>query len=477
VNPADGNRVLGIVLGRPPASQAMVYVKLFRGRAVYPGSLVVFGEGDLLTVGLTVKLERHAQISSETVDSYELTGIEIDADALGEQDVISVSLSATFDLRNGHAAPVAVPPKPGTPAYAFTSDVASRIFGGGRCARVGTLIGTDVDLCLPLSALSRHGLVVGGTGAGKSHFLLVLIEELARLGSRFVVIDVMGEYGEAISNLGGAYVTAYRDLVHDLKLLQTDELLELAKDILTSDLQRAIVAHAFNEFLKDANARTPKDFIAKLRSSAEKFRAPQETQVNLTQRFEIFLKTLFGNLGARPTDAETFATIFERAGWKLGIYVPQDGVARDLVVAYVLNLLRDLGARTRDGRGALVAIDEAHVLAPRHGSTLSKRLIADAVRRGRHYGLSLLFVTQLPASIDEEIVSLVNFAAVFALPGTQLRALTFYLPHIDEVLDWIPKLQIGHALIVGSRNAVPIPVAVRVRDVERVPRAPPTVTL
>jgi len=477
VNPVDGGRALGIVLGEPPAGQATVYVKLFRGKVVHPGSLVVFREGDLLTVGFTVKLERHAQISSKTVDSYELTGIEIDADTLGGQDVISVSLSATFDIGNGRAVPVAVPPKPGTLAYAVTSDIVTRIFGDGRCARVGILLGTDVHFCLPLRALSRHGLVVGGTGAGKSHFLLVLIEELAKLGSRFIVIDVMGEYREAISNLGGAYVTAYRDLVPDLKLLQADEFLELTKGVPTSDLQRVIVTHALNEFLKDANAQTPKDFLAKLASSAKKFKARPETQMNLTQRFEIFLKTVFGNLNARPTDAETFASIFEKAGWKLGIYVPQDGVARDLAVAYVLNLLRGLGAQTRDGRGVLIAIDEAHVLAPRHGSTLSKRLIADAVRRGRHYGLSLLLITQLPASIDEEIVSLVNFAAVFALPGTQLRALAFYLPHIDEVLDWIPKLQIGHALIVGSRSAVPIPVAVRVRDVEKVPRAPPTAML
>ncbi len=100
-------------------------------------------------------------------------------------------------------------PTVGDEVHVVTNSDASLIYGSAgsehRGISVGTIAGTanisaDVDIA---GLVSRHGAIVGSTGAGKSNLVSVLLEALAdsRLPrARALVIDPHGEYGAALGD-------------------------------------------------------------------------------------------------------------------------------------------------------------------------------------------------------------------------------------------------------------------------------------
>lgn len=98
-------------------------------------------------------------------------------------------------------------PTVGDEVHVVTNSDASLIYGSAgtehRGISVGTIAGTanisaDVDIA---GLVSRHGAIVGSTGAGKSNLVSVLLEALADSTlprARALVIDPHGEYGAAL---------------------------------------------------------------------------------------------------------------------------------------------------------------------------------------------------------------------------------------------------------------------------------------
>nr|WP_199162787.1 helicase HerA-like domain-containing protein [Elizabethkingia sp. ASV34] len=58
----------------------------------------------------------------------------------------------------------------------------------------------EVDVCIPLSTVNRHGLIAGATGTGKTKTLQVFVEQLSRNGIPSMVMDIKGD----LSGLGAA---------------------------------------------------------------------------------------------------------------------------------------------------------------------------------------------------------------------------------------------------------------------------------
>ena len=82
-----------------------------------------------------------------------------------------------------------------------------------------------------------------------------------------------------------------------------------------------------------------------------------------------------------------------------------DILCRKIFKQNVLNKRRsDLGLPSNLKRFWLL-IDEAHQFAPSGTATLSKNILIRWVKEGRQPGLSCVFVTQQPSSLDNEIIS------------------------------------------------------------------------
>src|ERR1700683_1821273 len=117
----------------------------------------------------------------------------------------------------------------------------------------------------------------------------------------------------------------------------------------------------------------------------------------------------------------------------------------------------------------LVMLDEAHRFLPEGLDTPAHRAFSRIAKEGRKYGVGLMIVTQRPSDID---------AAVLSQCGTML-ALRMTNPHdrgavrgsipddLGDLIDLLPSLRTGEALVLG--DALQVPSRVRVRKAREKP--------
>ena len=149
----------------------------------------------------------------------------------------------------------------------------------------------------------------------------------------------------------------------------------------------------------------------------------------------------------------------------------------DLVVGVLTRLLyetqfwgRELPGLGRH-RPLLLVFEEAHSYLPRgEGSRFVPGYAGQAVRRvfkeGRKYGIGALVVSQRPVEVDETVLSQCGtfFALRLSNPDDQGRVRSLAPDALGGVLDLLPVLRTGEALVLGE--AMHIPSRVRVALVE-----------
>jgi hypothetical protein len=154
----------------------------------------------------------------------------------------------------------------------------------------------------------------------------------------------------------------------------------------------------------------------------------------------------------------------------------------DLVVGVLTRILfenmfwgRDTAGNGRQ-RPLLVVYEEAHAYLPRGASGqflagYAGRAVRRVFKEGRKLGLGAIVVSQRPSELDETILA--QCGTVFALrlsnaeDHSRVRAI---VPDaLAGILDLLPALRTGEALILGE--AVPIPSRVRLPLIEPRPRS------
>lgn len=155
--------------------------------------------------------------------------------------------------------------------------------------------------------------------------------------------------------------------------------------------------------------------------------------------------------------------------------VPYDVV--DLVVGVLTRLLYEtqFWGRDLDGLGRrrpiLLVYEEAHSYLPRgEGSRFIPGYAGQAVRRvfkeGRKYGIGGIVVSQRPVELDETVLSQCGTFIALRLsnPDDQNRVRSLAPDALGGVLNLLPTLRTGEALVLGE--AIHIPSRVRVALVE-----------
>jgi len=364
------------------------------------------------------------------------------------------------------------PPSPGQKVCEAEPEALMRFLGlnqdGG--VELGKLKHHEVPVKLDLTKLLRkHVAVLAISGAGKSHFVSVVVEELLdRLPERgrpaVVIIDVHGEY------TGLAESSAYSDRVSVVK----------GKDLRIGVPNMS--PYQFMEFLPEMSgmqARELQRVLGVLRAEMRAGRGPfglDEVISRVEGDGDIhkhLQQALVGWLyGLRATG------IFDRIdnpNWEhvvgpgRAVVVDLSGMTslrkKQILVAYAARGLFNARKRNRVPPFVL-CLEEAHQFVPSSESkaaAISRRIIETIAREGRKFYASLVLISQRPVRLSTTVLSQANTNIILRITNP------YDLEHIKqsseaitgEVADMISSLPVGEALIVGE--AVNHPIFVRIR--------------
>ncbi|MBN2229884.1 MAG: ATP-binding protein [Candidatus Thorarchaeota archaeon] len=325
--------------------------------------------------------------------------------------------------------------------------------------------------------LSKHLAILAMSGAGKSYFVSVLLEELlsrkknqGRLS--VVVIDVHGEYSYlkdikpkdlglsekefSVEHIRGSHIQipvqslqaeAIGSLVADMSSIQIRDLRRVISEIretMPSGYNIAdIVSYVQND---DTISKNTKDALI-------------SWLINLDETH------LFGR-GATP-DVHSIV----KPG-KITLIDLSDFISlkkKQIVVSHLANELLSL-RRREEIPPFLFILEEAHQFCPesRHELALPKSRIETIAREGRKFHALLCLISQRPVKLSTTVLSQCSNQAIFRCTNPyDLEHIGRSSEGIDRPsLDAITTLEIGEALFIGETVSVPTFVKIRPRKFE-----------
>ncbi|NWF94667.1 MAG: ATP-binding protein [Candidatus Thorarchaeota archaeon] len=322
--------------------------------------------------------------------------------------------------------------------------------------------------------LSKHLAILAMSGAGKSYFVSVLLEELLkrkREAGRIavIVIDVHGEYGYLKDimpeHLGVEEGTFKVDRLRGpqfqipVQSLTAEALGALVSDmssVQVRDLRR--VVFGMREELRKGYTLT--DVIDRVRDDESINKNTKDALISWLTSLED--TGLFGK-----EESPDISSIVKPG--LLTLVDLSDFVSlrkKQIIVSYLAGELLSL---RRQGRipPFLLVLEEAHQFCPesRHELALPRDRIETIAREGRKFHALLCLVSQRPVKLSTTVLSQCSNQAI-------LRTTNPYdLDHIGRTsegidrasLDAITTLEVGEALFVGECVSVPTFVKIRTR--------------
>ncbi|MDW8035461.1 MAG: ATP-binding protein, partial [Candidatus Korarchaeum sp.] len=114
-------------------------------------------------------------------------------------------------------------------------------------------------------------------------------------------------------------------------------------------------------------------------------------------------------------------------------------------------------------------LEEAHALIPSNERTYTSLAAAQIAKEGRKFGVGLCLVSQRPKGLNADILSqMVNKIVLRIIePEDQayVRRTTEFLS--EDMLDYLPSLDVGEAILVGPMVRIPALVRIRLSGAKR----------
>jgi len=408
-------------------------------------------------------------------------------------------------------------PSLGDPVMFADRDDLTRVYArpAGASIKVGSLY---QDSAVPArllmdELLSKHFIVVGTTGCGKSTALTCILRRVLEEHhyAHMVVLDVHNEYPEAFGELAENIEPENLDL--PIWLLNFQELTEA---LTSSDASREAeidilsdgVLYAKRRFSDASSARastlarrngdisgitvdtpTPyrlSDVVAFIDDQLGKLDRARSTAPyrRLKMRIETLVSDqrfgfMFGSLTVQDTMTETLGRLFR---------VPHDGKPvtvinlssvpseiLDVVISVIARLAFDLAVWSKGGLPMLLVCEEAHRYAPASEAEKfapTRQALSRIAKEGRKYGLSLALVTQRPSELDPTVLSQCSTAIAMRLSTEKDQAVMRANTHDGalDLLDFLPLLGDREAIAFGQGVAMPM----RIRFDDMAPDTRPT---
>ncbi|MDD5960139.1 MAG: ATP-binding protein [Methanobrevibacter wolinii] len=361
------------------------------------------------------------------------------------------------------------PAPPGTEIKLASSEVLDKIFRFKDGLKLGHLISNEnVEVNLNINKMvSRHLAILAMTGAGKSNTVSVIIDGLLANNGCPLIFDMHSEYVGA--EFPNGKVNKINPIINPL-YLEFSEILQLANINGKSFVQERYFRKAFNLAKEDlrSGVESTHNFILLIRSKLESWYQDEETYSSKERNTMMDVINKLDDMDSKYTNLfdSNAANILSKI--KLGmaniIDLGQvDESTAEVLVAHVLRTaLKSRKNFVHGDKNALsfpvfFVLEEAHILAPNSRNTKCKYWVSRVAREGRKFGLGLCLVSQSPKSVDPDALSQANNMIILRLvePKDQRHVQAASEALSDDLVNQLPSLNIGEALVLGLMTKVP----------------------
>ena len=378
-------------------------------------------------------------------------------------------------------------PNPGSKIYLANDDFLEAVLpnadwqGTSGFAHVGWLLNRpagDANLFLPIDDFSStHLAILASTGSGKSYTASIIIEEMMRPQSRaaMLIFDPHGEYDTLPGMRKDKHASVFRDADYtpEVNIIQPDEINIAIPDLNYGDLlalldspsdrMKYVLHEAWRNLKEESNEINVKDIISEC---YEVDGDQSDTASALEWRLQRALgRDLF--VSAAREELTDLVAPGQVSVLKLNRLSEED---QQMLAAALLRKLYE--ARERAMRGdndrldfpLFTLLEEGHRFAP-DGNARSLGILRTILSEGRKFGFGVGIISQRPSKLDADVLSQCGTQIIMQIqnPSDQQAIRQSVESTGEEVLDELPGLTPGQAIIAGDSMNTPVLARIRKR--------------
>ena len=453
------------MIGRCIGETSLTEVSFISKEMPQVGEYVTIEYGGKIILGMIESLVRgSASLNNEIYNPDTIAKIrEIE----GDDYYIKGSVKILGDV-NDHLKIPRTPAPPGTAINKAPDTILKEIFDIKNSLKLGHLINQEnVDVGIDINKMvSRHLAILAMTGAGKSNTVSVIIDGLLKHDGCMLIFDMHSEYVDAEFTNGE--VNVIKPMVNP-KNMEFSEMKKLANIPSNAAIQERYFRKAFNtanDRIKNGTAGTT-DFIELLKIILEEMYNKGENANEKNKIMDVLNKIEDLNIKydrLLNTNVSKILKQIEPGKANVLDLGQVDENTAEVLVAHILRTaLKSRKDYVKNGNKESLSypvffvVEEAHILAPQNRNPQSKYWITRIAREGRKFGLGLCLVSQSPKSVDGETLSQANNMIILRLvePKDQRHVQSASESLSEDLVNQLPSLNIGEALVLGLMTKIP----------------------
>ena len=380
---------------------------------------------------------------------------------------------------------------PGKPVYIAPAGLLEKFYSypEGEAIKVGSLITRgEVPVSLSVKGFRRHLAIIAQTGSGKTYLAGIIVEELLRKGGTIIMLDPHADYVFLSRNIDGKRhelsdrMTVFRSPASTGRYTEAEvgriEPYEICFSDLDADEIRLLsgigrhytnimsgLQKALDELKGRKKAFQVEDLLKEL-EEADKWKG-QDVDAKIIDGARSAVKYLTRLVKMRVfTDASTNVGRMLRP-MHLSV-VDLSGLDDEVSDYIAYRILSDAYEKVSSGEfgyPVFVFVEEAHRFIPAVGSTHSSRIIKKIAAEGRKFGVFLVVITQRPSKVHSDALSQCNSQIIMRITNPKdQEAVAASSERLGEtLLDDLPGLDTGEAVIVGEMTRAPIMARIKKR--------------
>ena len=379
---------------------------------------------------------------------------------------------------------------PGKPVYIAPTSLLENFYSypEEEAIQVGSLVTrSEVQVSLSIKGFRRHLALIAQTGSGKTYLAGILADELLTKGGTIVMLDPHADYVFLSRDAQGKRhelsdrITVFRNPASTGRYSAEEVGKVDPYEICFSDLdldEICLISGIDERFVKIRNGleqaleqvRTtgktvfqPKDVLEQLQNAAN-WPGADKTIISEAQSAEKYIKRLIKMQVFTDASTNIDKMLRPRHLSVVDLSGLSDEVS-DYIAYRILSDIYDKVSNAEFPYPVFVFVEEAHRFIPAMGNTYSSSIIKKIAAEGRKFGVFLVVITQRPSKIHSDALSQCNSQIVMRItnPDDQ-QAIAKSSERLGEtLLNDLPGLNTGEAVLVGEMTRAPVMVKVKRR--------------